>query len=325
MPFQVVAVKQAKSFTLTAQTSPLSLSFDASVTAGSTIVVIGAAIDATDVAALLGTVTGGSATWGAATNTRTAGAALPNVCAAVGVNASAGTPSFSIPFTTNGVASTNFRFTGMLLEVEKVPTSGVVANTVTGTSAAATSTSTAATGTLVQSDNLCILCAGGWFGVPQNPAGYTERLNVQNGTFIGCHVSTKRVTATTTQTGTVNHDSAPAASAILLVLKAADDAAYFYEFLFPATGTGSMPSSQGTIRAVVSRNRDPFTNGSYEYYSSLTAESGTAPGDATSRRVLITSGLPAGLSVSDTLRATFETADASTGAVGWIPGTVKAV
>jgi hypothetical protein len=314
MPFQLVAVKQAKSFSLTGQASPLSLSFDSSVAAGSTIVVIGSAIESTDQAALLGTVSGGSATWGSATNTRSAGDFLPNVCAAVGVNVSAGSPTFTIPFTTNGVASTNFRFTGMLIEVEKVPTSGVVANT-----------STSATGTLAQTDNLVILCAGGWFGVPVNPAGYTERLNVQNGSFIGCHVSTKKVTATTTQTGTVNHDTAPAASAIMLVLKAADDAAFLYEFLFPATGTGSMPSAQGTIRAVVSRNRDPFTTGTYEYYSSLTAESGTAPGDATSRRVLITSGLPAGLSVSDTLRASFETADASTGAVGWIPGTVKAV
>jgi hypothetical protein len=316
MPFQLVAVKQAKSFSLTGQASPLSLSFDSSVSANSSIVVIGSAIDATDRAALLGTVTGGSATWGSATNTRSAGDDLPNVCAAVGVNVSAGSPTFTIPFTTNGVASTNFRFTGMLIEVEKVPISGVVANTVTGTSSGATSTSTSATGTLAQTDNLVILCAGGWFGLPVNPAGYTERLNVQNGTYIGCHVSTKKVTATTTQTGTVSHDSALAASAILLVLKAADDSAYKYEFPLVDSAGAAIASGITNMKAIVCRNRDPYTTGSYEYYTGLTSSAG---------KLVITSGLPGGLSLSDTLRVSVESSDASIANVGWSPGEVKAV
>lgn len=316
MAFQLIAVKQAKSFTLTAQSSPLSLSFDSAVTANSAIVVIGAAIESTDQAALLGTVSGGSATWGSATNTRSSGDFLPNVCAAVGANVAAGSPTFTVPFTTNGVASTNFRFTGMLLEIEKVPTSAVVANTVTGTSTSATSTSTSATGTLAQTDNLVILCAGGWFGVPVNPAGYTERLNVQNGSFIGCHVSTKKVTATTTQTGTVNHDSAPAASAILLVIKAADDSAYKYEFpLVDSTGA-AIASGITNLKAIVCRNRDPYTTGSYEYYTGLTSSAG---------KLVITSGLPSGLSTSDALRVSVESSDASIANVGWSPGEVKAV
>lgn len=270
-------------------------------------------------------MSGGSATWGAATNTRSASDFFPNVFAAVGENASAGTPTFLVPFSTNGAASTNFRFTGVLLEIEKTPTTGVVGNTVTGTSTNATSTSTSATGTLAQTDNLLVLCAGGWFGLPVNPGSWTSQLTQQNGTFIGCQVSTRKVTATTTQTGTVSHDSAPAASAIMLVLKAVDDSTFLYEFEFPATGTGSMPSAQSGIKAIVCRNRDPYTTGTYEYYSALTAETGTKAGDSTTRLLRITSGLPSGLSLSDTLRVSIETSDASVANVGWSPGTVKAV
>lgn len=316
MAFQPIAVRQSKTFTLTGQASPLSLSFDSSVAANSTIVAIGTAIDATDVAALLGTVSGGSATWGGATNTRTSGASLPNVFAAVGVNASAGTPTFSLPFTTNGSASTDFRATLTLLEVEKTPTSGVVANTVTGTSTGATSTATSSTGTLAQTDNLVVLCAGGWFGVPVLPVGYTQRQLVQNGTFIGCLVATKKVTANTAQTGTVAHDTAPEASAILLVLKAADDSAYFYEFELVDVSGAAIAAGITNIKAVVARNRDPMTTGTNEYYTGLTSTAG---------KILISSGLPSGLSVSDTLRASFESSDASIATVGWAPGTVKAV
>lgn len=316
MAFQLIAVKQAKTFTLTAQASPLSLSFDSAVTAGSSIVLAGTLIDATDQAALVGTVSGGSATWGSPTNTRAESAYLPNVAAAVGVNVSAGAPSFSVPVTVGGVAATNFRFTGVLLEVEKVPTTGVVDKTVSGTSSGATSTSTSATGTLTQTDNLCVLVAGGWFGVPTNPSGYTERLNVQNGTYIGCHVSTKKVTANTTQTGTVSHDTAPEASAILLVLKAADDAGYYYEFPLVDAAGAAIASGITNIKAIVARNHDPYTDDTKEYYSGLTSSAG---------KIVIAASLPSGLSVSDTLRASFESSDASIANVGWSPGEVKAV
>lgn len=327
MAFQLIAVKQSKPFTLTSQASPLSVSLDSAVTLGSTIVVMGAGISSDDTAALLGTVSGGSATWGASTNTRASGAGLPNVFAAVGVSAAAGLHTFLLPFTVDGAAATDFRCSGVIMEVEKVPTASVVDKVVPGTSSNATSTSTSATGTLAQTDNLLLLCAGGWFGVPQLPSGWTAvGAPVTNGTYIGSIVCSKKVTATTTQTGSVAHDTAPEASAIMLVLKAADDSAYYYECKFPATGTGAMPSAQANLKAVVARNFDPFaSSGTLERYTGLTAESGTAPGDSTSRRVLIASGLPSGLSVSDTLRVSFESNDASFASVGWVPGEVKAV
>lgn len=329
--YQAIAVRQSKTFTRTAQGGSLSISFDSAVAAGSTIVVIGSCIADTDQAALMGTPSGGGATWSAATNTRASGDYLPNVAAAVGVNASAGSPTFTVPFTVNGTtvsggSPSNYRFSGCLLEIEKVPTSGVVdtsASPRTGTALSTASTSTAATGTLAQSDNLLVLCAGGWFGIPQNPSGWTSRLNQQNGTFIGSQVSTLKVTSTATQTGTVSHDVGNATSAILLVLKAAVDVALLYEFEFAAS---ELPSAEGSIEALIARNAEPMAAGvTYEYYSGLTAESGTKAGDATTRLLKITSGLPSNISVSDTLRGSFRKSGGTTkGSVAWITGTVKA-
>lgn len=327
MPYQAIDVRQAKAFTLTAQNSPLSLAFDSAVLAGSALVVVGCAVASTDQAALIGTPSGGSATWSAGTNTRASGDYAPNVFAGLGVNASAGSATLSVPLTVGGSSGSNFRFSGVILEIEKVPASGVLdasASPKTGTSSgSATSTSTAATGTLAQTDNLLVLCAGGWFGVPVNPSGYTSHLSQQNGTFIGAQVSTRKVTATTTVTGTVAHDATPAASAVLLVLKAAADAALIYEFEFAAS---ELPSAESGIQALIARNVEPMSSGaSYEYYASLTAESGTKAGDSTTRLLRITSGLPSGISVSDTLRGSFRKSGGTTkGSVAWITGTVKA-
>lgn len=329
--YQPIAVRQSKAFSLGAQNGSLSLAFDAAVEAGSVIVVIGTAVASTDQAALMSTPSGGSATWSAATNTRASGDYLPNVAAAIGENVSAGSPTITVPFTVNGTtvsggSPATFRFSGVMLEVEKAPASGVVdtgASPKTGTASATSSTSTAATGTLAQSDNLLVLCAGGWFGIPVNPSGWTSRLTQQNGAFIGSQISTLNVTSTATQTGTVAHDVGGATSAILLVLKAAVDDALVYEFEFASS---ELPSAEGSIEALIARNAEPMAVGvTYEYYSGLTAESGTKAGDSTTRLLRITSGLPSNISVSDTLRGSFRKSGGTTqGSVAWIAGTVKA-
>lgn len=322
MPYQAIAVRQAKSVLVSSGASPLSVSFDSAVAAGSAVVFVGSANNgATDQAALLGTVTGGG-TWSAATNTRASGDYAPNTFAASVANLSAGSPTFSLPFTVGGVAPTaDLRVSGVLLEIEKVPASAIVDQTVTGTSSGgATSTSTSATTTLAQTDNLLVLVAGGWFGIPQNPSGWTSRLSQQNGSFLGAQVSTRTVTTTTAQTGTVAHDATSAASAIMLVVKAANDATYFVEFEFPSA---KLASAQANIECFMWRNTDP-DGGAATKITGITAETGTKAGDATRRLVNVTTGLPAGTTLGDTIRAVLRVSGGTTKTSGIVSGTVKA-
>jgi len=325
MPFQNIAVRQALTITVSGAGSSVVRTLNANVLAGSTLVFVGTAISSAvptqDQAALLTTPSGGG-TWTGVTNTRSAGTYAPNVCAAVLYNVSAGAPTITLPFTVNGSPAVDIKVSGVILEIEKVPSTSVVDVTVTGTSTNATSTSTSATGVLSQTDNLALLACGGWFGIPSNPAGWTSYLTQQNGAFIGCQVSAKNLTATTSIVGTVSHDLAVAASAVMLVLKAASGSVLFYEFEF---NSQELPASESSIEALVARNQEPMASGStFEYYSGLTADAGTKPGDPTVRLLQIRSGLPAGISVSDTLRGSFRKSGSPTkGSAAWIIGTVK--
>lgn len=329
MPFAADPVVQTRVLTLSGQTSPLSVSFTSSVKAGSTLVIAGCAITSSDTATLLGTPSGGGATWSAAINTRTSGASSPNVFVAVGQNSSAGAATISLPFTAGGGSATDFRVSGVMLEIEGGMASDVVDKIVTGTASATASTSTAATGTLAQADQFLVLVAGGWFGLPINPAGYTSRWTQQNGPFIGVQVSTRLVSATTSVTGTVAHEVGGDTSAILVTLKGSPAVSFYVEFEFPAL---QLPSAEGGIEGMMWRNVEPFsTSGGttgYTYHTAaqIEVDSGTKPGDATGRLLRVTGGLPPGIALGDTMRGIFrKTGGVTKGSVAVIPGTVKTV
>lgn len=327
MPFQAIAVRQALPITFDGTAENVVRTLNASVLAGSTLVFVGCAVSTAvatqDQAALL-TAPSGAGTWTGLTNTRIAANYAPNVCAAAVYNVSAGAPSITLPFTVNGSAAVSFRLSGVLFEIEKVPTTSVIDKTATGTSTNATSTATGVTGTLTQTDNLAILVCGGWFGIPSNPANWTSHLTQQNGLggYVGCQVSSRTLDATTSIAGTVSHELATDASAILLVLKAAAGATLFYEFEF---NSQELPASETSIEALIARNQEPMAAAStFEYYSGLTAESGTKAGDPTVRLLQVRSGLPATIAVTDTLRGSFRKSGSPTkGSAAWITGTVK--
>lgn len=327
MPFQQIAVRQALPITFNGTAANVVRTLNANVLAGSTLVFVGCAVSTAvataDQAALL-TAPSGAGTWTGLTNTRSAGDYAPNVCAAAVYNVSAGAPSITLPFNVNGSAAVSFRLSGVLFEIEKVPTTSVIDKNVTGTSTSATSTSTSTTGTLTQTDNLAILICGGWFGIPSNPANWTSHLTQQNGAggFVGAQVSSRTLSATTSIAGTVAHELATDASAILLVLKAAAGVTLFYEFEF---NSQELPGSESGIEALIARNQEPMAaNSTFEYYSSLTSLSGTKPGDPTVRLLQVRTGLPSDIAVTDTLRGSFRKAGSPTkGSAAWIIGTVQ--
>ena len=330
MPLATSPARQTKVLTLTGQASPLSVSFDIPVLAGSTIVIIGTAIASTDQAALIGNPSG-AGTFERSDNTRASGDYAPNVCGAVLRNVSAGSPSISVPFTVGGSAATNFRFSGVMMEIEGAATAATVVDTTasprTGTASGTASTATsAATGTLAQADSFIVLCGGGWGGAWGTPAGYTSRLAQANGTLIGCSVSTLKVSATTSQSLSVPHQVDSATAVLAYVLKGSPNAAFKYVFEFLASGTDSLPSGETGIEAKIYRNVEGYSAGAdHEYYSGLTADVGTKPGDSTTRLLQITSGLPSGVSLSDTLRGEFRKSGGTTkGSVAAIVGTVQA-
>ena len=326
MPFGNITIVQSKPVVLTGASSPITASFDSPITSGNLVAFIGVGINgSSDIGATLGTPTGGG-TWANIANGRSSGSYGPSAFGAFLAGAS-GSPSFSFPFTDNGVAiSGGLRVAGVLVEINAQAASYLDGAVKTGSGAVNSTSTSISTGALAQTDNLLLGVVALWSGMPGNPAGWTSLLSQSNGSTPGVQVSWQKTTAVTNTTFTVSHTAAPGVptSGLLWVIKAIDVGTFIYEFQFPSSGTGSMPSNQGTIRAVVARNRDPFTTGSYEYYNGLTAATGTAAGDSTTRLLTITS-VPNDVALTDTLRASFETADANSGSVGWIPGTVKGV
>lgn len=310
MSFQAIAVRQARAFALSGQTGTVALTFDSAVLAGSALVVIGTSVRSdTGQTTLLSSASGG-ATWGSATNAQGSGSYTPNAFAAVGVNASAGSPTVTL--TLNQAASNRVSCT--LLEIEKVPTSAVVDKTVTGTNTADATVSTAATGLLTQTDNLLILCGGGYIGIPSNPSGWVSHQTQQNGTFIGCQVSSLKVTSTASVVGSVTGDTAGLGkSAVMLALKAAAVVGGpYYEFLLRSD---TFTSADTGLEAFVWRNGDPDVVVAEKY-------TGLA-GNATAGKLLISSGLPVGVTTSDTIRGLVRVSGGTGDTSGIITGTVK--
>lgn len=307
MPFQNIAVRQSRVYELDNQTGSIVVTPSSAFAAGSTVVVIGAAFQAgTGQAVLLSSVSGGG-TWQSPSNVRASSDYAPNVFAAVLYNVSASTPSITLTMN----QSSSVRASLSLIEVNNVPTSAVLdGGARTGTASSGTTTSAAATGTLSQTDNLILLCAGGWFGAPQTPGGYTAIQTTANGSgpgYVGCGVYWQKVTATTSITGTVAHDTTAGSSAMALVLKAADVTARTYRFtlnstLFNNTKTG--------LTCYVWRNGGPDSVVA-ELYTGLS-------GSATAGQLNITPS-PTNVQLTDTISGIVYS---STETSGLITGTV---
>ncbi len=294
MAYQAIAVKQVKTSLLSAEDGTTTITPDSAITAGSTLVLVGMASDNISyLACLLNSATDTSSNaWGTPENVRGAGDYVPNVFGCVAYNAAASTPTITLNW--NQATSNNVGFA--LFEIEKVPTSAVLDLSVEGTSSGAGSTSTSATGTLDQTDNLLILCAGGWFGIPTNPSGWTNVLNHSNGSggVVGCQISCKTTSTTDSVTGTVAHETASAAALMLVLKAAAAGAALRYKFLL---NSSTLTSADTAITGYVWRNCDPDT-GYAEKYTGLA-------GNATAGVLYIDTGLPSNVLETDTIVGSF--------------------
>lgn len=301
-----ITVRQSKSATLSGEGGTTTIALNSAVAAGSTLVVVGAVAEyPVSQSVLLSSVNDTSTnTWGTPSNVRTTGAYLPNVFGCVAENVAAGSPTVTL----NWDSASGVRPSFVLYEISGPVTASGVDKTVTGTSTSALSVSTSATGTLTQANNLAILVAGGWFEWPTNPSGWTSALTVKNGTYIGCQVSHKNVSTTTSITGTVDYEVSASAAALMYVIKEAATATLQYKFQLKAS---TFTSADTGITGYVWRNSGP--DGVFaEKYEGL-------GGDATAGNLIIT-GIPAGASVSDTITGVFYN---STDTSGLISGTVE--
>lgn len=306
-----IAVRQVKTGVVTGEDSTVEIAPDSAVLAGSALVLIGAGVyaDGSLPTPRLSSVSDtGSNTWANVTNARGAGSYSPNVYCAVAQNVGAGTPTVTGSFD----SSSGNKISWALLEVTGVLTSGAVDEIVASiTTVSSTSSSAGPTGTLDQANNLLILVAGGWFGVPTNPSGWTSVLSQQNGVNVGAQISHRVIATTDPQTGTVPHEATSGASALMVVLKeAAAGGALRYKFqLDPAAFT----SGDTGITGYVWRNSGP--DGTLaEKYEGLA-------GDATAGDLLITS-VPVGVQIGDTITGVFfNSSDTS----GIITGSVESV
>lgn len=307
-----IAVRQVKPFTVSGEDGTVTVSLDSSVAAGSTLVVVAGAYSdiATDGTRLTSVSDTSSNTWESPTNVRAVESWAPNVFGAVAQNVASGSPTLTLNLS---IASGN-RVSGALFEVSSCVTSSGIDKTVTGTSTTS-SISTSATGTLTQANNLVILCAAGWFGEPSNPSGWVSDLTKTNGVggYLGCQVSHKTTSTTSSVTGTVSSSAAGASSALMYVIKeAAAVATLRYKFLLNAS---TFTSADTSITGYVWRNGDP-DNTVAEKYTSLA-------GDATAGVLYITSGLPAGAATSDTIIGSFY--NSTDGSRPFVAGTVEEV
>ena len=198
MPYQTIAVRQSRTYSLTAQSATVEVAPSGAFAEDSLVCIVGCAVQDTGEAVLLSSTSGGSYTWQTPSNTRTADNYAPNVFSTYAMDVTSATPTITMSLSQPGPSKVSL----VLLEIEKAAlTSAKDGDSNIGTSGSgATSTSSEATGALSQTDNLLVLAAGGWFGAPTNPSGWTSRLTQENGTYIGLQVSTKTVTATATQT-----------------------------------------------------------------------------------------------------------------------------
>jgi hypothetical protein len=311
-----IAVKQSKQILVTGEDSTITASFDAAVTAGSALVLIGTTVTggagASFITVNVSSVSGGG-TWSTPTNVRGPGSYDPNVFVAYALNVSAGSPTVTI--TVN--QSAYVLMSAVLLEVEGAALSSAIDKEITGTGPTSGNTTTLApSGGLSQAANLAVLCVGGYFGTPANPSGWTSQLSQQNGTDggrIGSQVSTLITSSTTGITGEVTANGSGATSALLLVMKEAAVSGPKYRF---DLRSDTFTSADTNLEVFVWRNGSPHTVLAERY-------TGQA-GDATAGILRVSSGLPVGVTTGDTIvglvRVTGGTGDTS----GIISGTVEA-
>jgi hypothetical protein len=309
MAYLNIAVRQSVTASVTGEDATVALTASSAVAAGSTLVVIGTAVKADGLTVLLNSVADTSSnSWGTPTNVLGAGSYSPNVFVCVAENVAAATPTVTLTLN----QSADVKISWALIEVENVPTSSVTETTVTGTSASASVTNTSTTTTLSQPAALAILCAGGWFGVPQNPSGWTNIQNVANGTPVGSLIAHRTLSSTDAITGSVTHEPAASVSAAMVVLNAASSGTTLrMAFAFDST---EFTNADTGITGYVWRNATPDSAAATRY-------TGLA-GDASAGNLYIASALPAGLLASDTVYGIFYN---GTDTSGLIAGTVESV
>lgn len=263
-----LAVKQYKAVDTTAAlgNSPISITFDSAVDAGSLLVLAGVALgnDAYDYSNLSSVSDTRSNTWQSPINRNASGS--PSVFYSYAMNATSGTTTISASMS----VSTNNRYGIVAFEVTGAKTASAFDLTVGGSStASATTVSTATSAALAQADNFVILVGGGAFGIPSNTAGYTQYLSIANGgTKIGTQVMARIVSSTSALTGTVNHElTTNNRHAILAVFKAASVTAKKVRI---TTGTSQIAAGDGPVSVEVWRNTNPRTDAATYYVDGIT-------------------------------------------------------
>jgi len=223
MSFEAIAIKQAVQVKLTGKGTTMEGTLP-SVSAGSTLVVIGSGICESTWDALLLTSVSGGGSWGTPRNAASVFSYVPNVFACEAPNVSASASPVTVTLTVNGAS--NNKATWLLLEIEKSVASNVVDKFITAIDATGVSPATlASTGTLSQTDNLVLAALGGWTDATvasMESAGFTTLIAQANGSYLGLYVGWKKVTSVAGITQTIPHSAAGANAAALLVLKAAD-------------------------------------------------------------------------------------------------------
>jgi hypothetical protein len=290
---------------LTANT--LSITPSAALTAGSTLVVIGGAVqnDTSDSALLNSVADNASNTWGTPENTRSASAYAPNGFAAVAQNVASGTPTITLTFNANA----SNRVSGVLYEVIGAPSSSALEVILKGIGTGAYTTATTASSTLSQADNLVIGCGSGWIGNPADTAGYTAVLDQTNGAsgYLGAWVGHKTVATTAAVTYTQAHPDVATtgsnAMAVIIKQAAAGDS-YKYKFKLRSD---TFTSAVTSVNLLVWRNSGP--TGVYaEEYTGLAGDA--VAGDLVVSSAAIAAAYP-GANVAST--------DTITG-IAWVAG-----
>lgn len=291
--------KQVKSIDSTSAlgSSPLTITFDDPVEAGSLLIIAGGALanDSYTFSNLSSVTDSRSNTWETPVNVNASG--TPAAFFSYAMNVAAGTTTITINLSVasnNRYGITAFEYTGM-------KTTGALDLYVSGSSGAVTGTtvSTAASAVLAQTNNAVILVGAGAFGDPSNTSGYTEHLSVANGgTKIGVQVMSKATASTDSLTGVVTHESVSAnRHAILAVFK--EDmaaAATTYRFKFQLDSAAFTSADTG-ITGYVWQNATPNT-------AVATVYTGLA-GDAVAGDLYVTPASQAGLNLSTTVMGIF--------------------
>lgn len=305
-----LAIRVLQTAVVTGEDGTLALVSTQAVPAGATLVLIGAGVhdSATDVAPYLNSVADTQTnTWQTPINVRASGTYYPQVFAALAYNVAAGTPTVTGTFTQS---VTDNLFSAALIEITGAPTASALETSVNATATSGTSITTAATGALSQAANALVACFGGWIGYPTNPGGWSSALTQNNGVNIGCQISYKTINDASSRTETFTTSEIAGGAILMLVIKQAAGAALRYKFEMDTT---AFTSADTGIVGFVWKNATPDI-GTAQKFTGLA-------GDATAGKLLIDTGLPPDVALSDTIYGIFYN-DADTS--GLITGTVEA-